>query len=83
MGISVQGEACGEVTQHAGDGLDIYAVLESQGREGMAEVMEPNFRDTGSFQYTLEHIVDAVRRDGATIGGCSTSSSSQFEFNNN
>ena len=28
MGVGVEGESCGEVSQHSGDGLDIYAVLE-------------------------------------------------------
>ena len=28
MGVGVQGESSGEVAQHSGDGLDIYAVLE-------------------------------------------------------
>ena len=33
MGIGVQGEACGEVTQHTGHGLDIHTVLEGNGGE--------------------------------------------------
>ena len=39
MGIGVQGEACGEVTQHAGYGLDVHTILERDGCEGVAEVM--------------------------------------------
>ena len=39
MGIGIQGEACREVTQHAGHCLDVYSVLEGNGSEGMAEVM--------------------------------------------
>ncbi len=35
MGIGVQSEACGEVTQHARDGFDIHAVLEGEGGEGV------------------------------------------------
>ncbi len=35
MGIGVQGEACGEVTQHTADRLDVYSVLESDGGEGV------------------------------------------------
>ena len=35
MGISVQGESCREVAQHAGDGLDIHAILQGEGRECM------------------------------------------------
>ena len=67
MGIGVQGESCGEVTQHAGHGLDIHTVLEGNGGEGVAEVMESDLRDTCSFQHPLQHIIDAVRRDGATV----------------
>ena len=35
MGIGVQGEACGEVTQHAGYGLDVHTVLQRNGGEGV------------------------------------------------
>ena len=69
MGIGVQGEACGEVSQHAADGLDIYSVLECDGCKGVAEVMESDLRDASPFQHSLQHIVDTVRRDGSTVGG--------------
>ena len=69
MGVGVQGKASGEVAQHAGHGLDVHTVLQGDGCEGVTEVMEPDFWDPGSSQYSLKHIVDAVRRDGATIGG--------------
>ena len=35
MGVGVQGEACGEVAQHAADGFDIHTVLQSEGGEGV------------------------------------------------
>lgn len=35
MGVGVQGKACGEVTQHAGDGLDVHTILEGDGGEGV------------------------------------------------
>ena len=44
MGVGVQGEACGEMTQHAGHGFDFHAVLQSEGGEGVAQVMEPSCR---------------------------------------
>ena len=69
MGVGVQGEACGEVAQHAGDGFDIHTVLEGDGGEGVAEVVEPDLRDACSLQHTLEHIINAVRGDGANLGG--------------
>ena len=68
MSISVQGEACGEVTQHAGHRLDVHTILEGNGSEGVAEVMESDLRDARSFEDTLQHIVDAVRGDGTTVG---------------
>ena len=49
MGISIQGEAGGEVTEHAGHRLDVNSVLEGDGGEGVAEVMESDFRDACSF----------------------------------
>jgi len=34
MGVGVQGEACGEVTEHAADRLDVHTVLQCNGGEG-------------------------------------------------
>ena len=67
MGIGVQGEACGEVTQHAGHRLDVHSVLESDGCEGVAEVMESDLRDANPLQNPLQHIVDTVRGDGPPL----------------
>ena len=69
MGIGVQGEACGEVTQHTTDSLDVNSVLERDGCEGVAKIMESDLVDTCPFKYPLQHIVDAVRRDGTTVRG--------------
>ena len=68
VGISVQSEASGEVAKHAGHRLNVHTVLQGDGCEGMAEVMESDLRDAGPFQHTLEHIVDAVRGDGTAVG---------------
>ena len=35
MGVCIQGEACGEVAQHAGHRFDVHAVLECDGSEGV------------------------------------------------
>ncbi len=35
MGVGVQGEACGEVTQHARYRLDVHTILQGDGGEGM------------------------------------------------
>ena len=53
MGIGVQGEPCGEVTQYAADGLDIDAVLECDGCEGVAEIVESDLWDACSLQHSL------------------------------
>ena len=68
MSIGVQGEACGEVTQHAADGFDVHTILQCNGGEGVAEVMESDLWDASPFKDSLEHIIDAVRGDGATVG---------------
>ena len=69
VGVGVQGEACGEVTQHTGHRLDIHTVLEGNGCEGVAEVMESDLWDACPFENTLEHVIYAVRGDGAAVGG--------------
>ena len=69
MGIGDQGEACGKVTQHAADGLNVYAVLQGEGCEGVTEVIESDLRDACPLQNSLQHIVHAVRGDGPTVGG--------------
>ena len=61
MGIGVQGEACGEVTQHAGHRLNVHTVLQGDGCEGMAEVVESDLRDASPLQHTLQHIVHTIR----------------------
>ena len=67
MGIGVQGKPSREVTQHPGHRLDIHSVLQSQGGEGVPEVVEPDLRQPRPLQHPMEHMQDAVRGDGATI----------------
>ena len=67
MGMGVQGEACGEVTQHAGHRLGIHTILEGNGREGVSEVVESYFRDTRSLKNLLEHIIRTVRGNRTTV----------------
>ena len=69
MGIGVQREAGGEVPQHAGHRLDIHAVLQGNGCEGVAEIVESDLWNTSPFEDTLQHIVDAVRGDGTAVRG--------------
>ena len=68
MGIGVQGEACGEVAQHTGYRFDVHSVLQRDGGEGVAEIVESDLRDARSLQHSFQHIVDTVRGDGTTIG---------------
>ncbi len=56
VGVGVQREACGVVTQHTADGLHVHAVLEREDGEGMAEVVKADVGQSGSFQHPLEHI---------------------------
>ena len=67
MGVGIQGESRGKMTQHAADGLDVYAILQCNGCEGVAEVMESDLRDACPFEDTLQHVVHAVRGDGAAV----------------
>ena len=69
MSKGVQSEPGGEVAEHAGYGLDIRSVLQCNRSEGVAEVVEADFWDVGSCQHSFEHIVYAVRRDWAAVGG--------------
>ena len=69
MGIGVQSEACGEVTQHTTDSLDVHTVLQGDGSEGVVEVVKSDLRDACSFEDALQHIVNAVRGDGTAVGG--------------
>ena len=68
MGIGIQSEASGEVTQHAGHRLDVHTVLQRDGSEGVAEVMESDLRDASPLQHTLQHIVHTIRGDGTAVG---------------
>ena len=61
MGIGIQGEACREVPQHAGHGLDIHSVLECDGGEGVAEIMESDLGNPRPFQHSFQHIIDTIR----------------------
>lgn len=63
VGVGVQGEAGGVVTQHAGDGFDVYTVLQGQGGEGVMQVVEAKLRQPCALQYPVEHVAHTVRGD--------------------
>ena len=68
MGIGIQCEPGGEVAEHAADGFDIHAVLQGDGGEGVAEIVESDLGDPGG-EDSLQHIIHAVRGYGAAVGG--------------
>lgn len=57
------------MAEHAADGFDVYTVLESQGGESVSQIVESDLRDACPLQDAFQHIVDAVGRDGAAVGG--------------
>ena len=61
MGVGVQGEACGEVTEHTADCLDVHATLQCNGRKGVAEIMKSDLWNACPCQHPLEHVVYTVR----------------------
>ena len=61
MGIGVQCEPGGEVAEHTGYSFYVNPILQGNGGEGMAEVVESDLWDAGSCQHLFEHIVYAVR----------------------
>ena len=67
MSVGIEGESCGEVTQHTGYCFDVHAVLQSQCCEGVAEVMEPDFREPCPLQHSVQHIQHTVWGDGASV----------------
>ena len=56
MGVGVQREARRVVTQHTADGLDVHAVLQGHGCEGVAEVMKADAGQPRPFQHPLQHM---------------------------
>ena len=53
MGVGVEREAGGEVTEHTGHRLDVHTILKRNGRKGMAEVVESHLWDTCSGEDSL------------------------------
>lgn len=49
VGVGPQGEPGVVVAWHGGYGLDVRAVLESWGGEGMPEIVEPKVLQAGAF----------------------------------
>ena len=60
MGIGVQRETRGVVSEHTADRFYVHAVLQRHGREGVAQVMESDAGQPSPFQHPLEHMQNAV-----------------------
>ena len=70
VGVGAESESCIVVPQHGGDGLDIDTVLEGQGGEGVAEIVEPEVFQAGILQDALVEGGYRVRMvHGAGAGG--------------
>ena len=50
MSVGSQREACVVVAEDAGDGFDVYTVLESQGDEGVAEIVQADVGESSGFE---------------------------------
>ena len=53
VGVGAEGEAGVIVCQHGGNRFDVHAVLESQGGEGVPEIVEPDVRKSGILEDPL------------------------------
>ena len=62
MGIGAEGEPGVVVAEDAGDGFDIYAVLQCQGCESMSQVVQTDVGETGGLE---DFVVDC--RDGIWV----------------
>ena len=67
MGVGVEGESCGVVPEHSRHRLDVHSVLECDGGECVPEIVKPDFWQSCSFENSLQHMVHAVRGDGAAV----------------
>ena len=68
MGVGVEGEPSGVVSEHSRYRLDIHAVLQCDGGECVSEIMKSDLGQSRSFENSLQHMVHAVRGDGAAVG---------------
>ena len=67
MGVGVQRETRGVVTQHRGHGLHVHAVLERHRREGVPQIVEPYLWQSCPRQYPEQHMQHAIWGDGVAV----------------
>ena len=80
MGIGVKGEGGGEVAQHTADSLDVHSVLEGDGGEGGAEVVEADLRDAVLSRRRLSILFTLSGEMGPPLGEGNTYGSLVFFF---
>ena len=68
MAVGVEGEACGVVSEEAGEGFHIHTVLQRHRCEGVAQGMKSDFFQSCPFQNSMEHFEHTVRGYWATCG---------------
>ena len=69
VAVDVDGGGGADVADDGGQGLYVHAVLQGGGREGMAEVVEPNIFAPGPLQGLFHFVVDALRVHGTGAAG--------------
>ena len=67
MSVGVEGESGGEVAQHTGHCLDVHPVLKCDGGECVPEIVKSDLGQSYSFEDSLQHMIHAVRGDGAAV----------------
>ena len=68
MGVGVEGESCGEVSEHTRHRLDVHPILQCDGGESVPEIVKSDFWQSCSFEDPLQHMIYAVWGDGAAVG---------------
>ena len=69
VAVDVDGGGGADVADDGGEGLDVHAVLQSGGGEGVTEVVKPNILTPGPLQGLFHFVVDALRVHGAGAAG--------------
>ena len=67
VGVSVQCEACGVVSEHTADRFHVHAVLQRHGCEGVPQIVEPYLWQSCPRQYPEQHMQHAIWGDGVAV----------------
>ena len=69
MGVGIEGEPRRVVSEHTRYRLDVHTILQRDGGERVPEVVKSDLGQSRSFENSLQHVVHAVRGDGAAVWG--------------